>query len=144
MANDKKNESKSPELKIKLTYLEMANEFFPALNALGDLKVRNVDGVMSIVKAHKVAKEVVIDFNKTRKKLAETDCIKNEDGTPELKDNSYTYHSDAAKKVAMDAIRELEEKTATITVKPIRMVQLKGVEDITPNMLAALGDFIQE
>jgi hypothetical protein len=129
---------------IKMTYLTLITEFHPSIISLGSLKITNMKALMGIAKARKQADEANKMFTELRKKIAEQDCKKDEKGNPVIDNNNYTYASEKVKQEANKLINELHHQEVVLDIEPFDFELLDGVDGLTGNIIAGLGELIKE
>lgn len=142
-----KNEKKIAT-SITITNTKLVFEFYPAIDYLGQLQVKNIDVLMRIAKAKKHAKELSNQFNELKTTIFENSCDKDETKKPIIENNEqgnpeYKYSDDNTKKEALEMVTQLQKKEVTFDITPIRASDLKDVKGMTANTLEALGDFIR-
>jgi hypothetical protein len=138
----------SNEVAIEIKNEELVNGFFPAIEYLGSLAIKNVDILTKIVKAKRTAKALVEDYNEARKMIVEQDCKKDADGKPvteydeDFKMQRYKYETADDELSATNAVKELTLKKVKFNVVPIKLGVLRNIEGLSANTIDSLYEFV--
>lgn len=130
-------------LKIKLTHFENVSEFYVGICELSELKLQNVGSILSILRAKKLSKALLNEYNEVRDKILLDECLKNENGEPLVNNNQYTFSSEETAISVKNKIEELERKEIEIEVTPIDILTLSNEEGIKPNLIEDLRGFVK-
>jgi hypothetical protein len=135
------------EITVVITNAELVDNFVPALNHLGNLSIKNLDIISKIVKTRRIVKPLLEDFTTTLKQISELECIKDENGNPEVvyaedtDRSSYKYPSDEITRQTADRIKELTSTKVSFSVTPIKLEALRSVDGVSANVIDSLYEF---
>jgi hypothetical protein len=127
---------------IELTILEMITEFHPSISHLGSLEVKDIDALIAISKASKVAKQQMEEYDEIRVKISESECLKDENGKPIIENNRYKYADKQKESEVIDSVTKLQRKKIKINVNVINISSLKEVNGLTANTISGLREMI--
>lgn len=130
-------------VKIKLTHFENVSKFYGAISELSEMKLQNVDAILSIIRAKKQSKILFDEFNEVREKILLDECLKDDKGEPLVNNNQYTFSSEETAINVQNKIKSLEKQEVEIEVTPISILALSSDEGIKVSLIETLGEFIE-
>jgi hypothetical protein len=130
-------------LKIKLRHFDNVSEFYVGICELSELKLQNVDAILSILRAKKQSKTLLDEYNEVRNKILLDECLKNENGEPLVDNNQYTFSSEEIAISVKNKIDELERKEIEFEVTPIDILTLGNTEGIKASLIENLRGFVK-
>jgi hypothetical protein len=130
-------------LKIKLRHFDNVSEFYVGICELSELKLQNVDAILSILRAKKQSKTLLDEYNEVRNKILLDECLKNENGEPLVDNNQYTFSSEEIAITVKNKIDELERKEIEFEVTPIDILTLGNTEGIKASLIENLRGFVK-
>lgn len=113
---------------MKFKLYELENRILK-LNALGAKKLP-VKLSYAISKNSKLFLAEYETVTKERQKVLERDCLRNDDGSPVITDNSYTYENEDTKRTAIDEVTELLQTETDIEVMKVPIAVLEKCDDL--------------
>lgn len=145
MAKGKKSQT------ITVTNGVLISELHPAIHSLGSLNIKPIDTLVKIVKFRKAVQQQMELYSEAHKSISEANCEKDKTGRPIFDtvmsqkgpQQMYKYKTPEIANEVNERIAQLNEKTVDIEFDPIKSSDLKNVEGLTANTIAALGEFIE-
>jgi len=136
------------KVKMSTTNEKLAAEFYPAIVALGNCEIKNVDLLTKIVRAKRTVKNHLNEFDEIRKNIQEKYCVKDANDEPVLEDvpdsdaKKYKYKTEKIENETADLVKDLMTKEVIIEVHPIKATALRNTLRLSANILEQLEDFI--
>jgi hypothetical protein len=155
--SEKENDNQNNGKEIKITHSQISLELEPSLRLIGDFKdIPDVDTILKIVKTQKNVDEILNVFRESRKKVMESFCETDENGSPKLVQKKitdpfsktegfisvYVFKNEETEKQASLAVQKLDEKEVDLVIYPVSLKEIKTCKGLTPNIIRASREFI--
>lgn len=136
---------------ITVTNGILISDLHPAIHTLGALNIKSIDTLMKIVKFRKAVQQQLELYSEAHKSISEANCEKDKTGRPVFEtvmtqkgpQQMYKYKTAAISEEVTQRLSQLNDKKVEIEFESIKSTDLKNVEGLNANTIAALGDFIE-